>query len=66
LHLKTQADFAGPGVANGGVGTASVSLSYQEWREVLSALQASRHVISGDVQRAITQAFDLARERDRQ
>lgn len=45
-------------------GSASLELTYQEWKELLSCVQASRVVIAASTHRAIQDAYDLARQRD--
>lgn len=59
---KSAPDFRGPGAQFSG--SASIELSYQEWRELLSCVQASRVVIMTSTYKAIQDAYDLARQRD--
>lgn len=59
---KPTPDFRGPGAEF--AGSANVELSYQEWRELLSCVQASRVVITTSTYKAIQDAYDLARQRD--
>lgn len=59
---KPAPDFRGPGAEFSG--SASVEFSYQEWKELLSCVQASRVVIAASTHRAIQDAYDLARQRD--
>lgn len=46
-------------------GSASLELTYQEWKELLSCVQASRIVITTSTYKAIQDAYDLAQQRDR-
>lgn len=46
-------------------GSASLELTYQEWKELLSCVQASRVVITASTYKAIQDAYDLAQQRDR-
>lgn len=55
-------DFRSPGAEFSG--SASIKLSYQEWRELLSCVQASRVVIATSTYKAIQDAYDLACQRD--
>lgn len=55
-------DFRGPGAEF--AGSASIELSYQEWRELFSCVQASRVVITTSTYKAIQDAHELAFQRD--
>ncbi len=60
--MPRSTDFRGPGAEFSG--SASLELSYQEWRELLSCVQASRVIIATSTHKAIQDAYDLARQRD--
>lgn len=45
-------------------GSASLELTYQEWKELLSCVQASRIVITTSTYKALQNAYDLAQQRD--
>ena len=55
-------DFRSPGAEFSG--SASIELSYQEWRELLSCVQASRIVITTSTYKALQDAHELAFQRD--
>ena len=59
---KQSTDFRGPGAEFSG--SASIELSYQEWRELLSCVQASRVVIATSTYKALQDAHELAFQRD--